>query len=273
MDLLARDGHVKALGRRANKETGPAIRFEDVGRNQTTTFTGFWPQHDSEIFRAIDNNPFQPTNPEHLFLTAYRAVAKELHSIMEATVRIQAMYQDRVTLGLDSGDEPSPAGMFAVEQMMKSYLTYEYKCHFDQALVTGQYEKVLYDVIYITHEVPTLGVCSLFSIDGVSKDGDWVRTTLNVLPLTEGESVAAFSYLPADVGLARASLGQMLNSTGYQQKYLLSKQILNACENFVVSPAHYDKWSAEKRVAITNYFVQTILTGNLDHEDELLYLF
>lgn len=272
MDLLARDGHLKALGKRVDKETGPVIRFEDIGRNQATTFTGFCPLHDLKIFKPIDSNPFRPTDPEHLFLTAYRAVAKELHSMMEAAVKIQAGYNDRVGLGVDSGNEPSPVGMLAVEYMMKSYLTYEYKCHFDQALVSGDYD-ILYDVIYMTHDAPTLAVCSLFSIDGVSRDGDWVRTTLNVLPLNENESVAVFGYLPSDATLVRASLGLVLNSTGHQQKYLLSKQILNGCQNFVVSPAHYDRWSPEKRTAITDYFVQTLFTGNLDHEDELLYLF
>ena len=88
MDLLARDGHVKALGKRIDKKMGPVIRFEDIGRNQATTFTGFCSLHDSEIFKPIDSNTFRPTDPEHLFLTAYRAVAKELHSTMEAAVRI-----------------------------------------------------------------------------------------------------------------------------------------------------------------------------------------
>ena len=144
---------------------------------------------------------------------------------------------------------------------------------FDQALISEDYDKVLYDVIYMTHDAPTLVVCSLFSIDGVSRDGDWVRTTLNVLPLNENESVAVFGYLPSDATLARPSLGLVLNSTGYQQKYLLSKKILNGCQNFVIFPTHYDKWAPDKRAAITEYFVKTLLTGNLDHEDELLYLF
>jgi hypothetical protein len=273
LDLLARAGHVKALGKRIHKEAGPVIRFEDVGRNQATTFTGFCSKHDSEIFKPIDDNAFRPTDSQHLFLTAYRAVAMELHAMMEAVVKIQAGYQDRVRIGLDNGNSPTPGGMLAVEWMYKSYLTHEYKCCFDRALISEQYDGVLYDVIHITHELPAVAVSSLFSIDGISKCDDWVRTTLNVLPLNKHESVAVFGYLPADAALARASLALVLNSTGYQQKYLLSKQILNGCQNFVVSPAHFDKWSAAKRTAITDYFVETLVTGNLDAENELLYLF
>lgn len=54
LDLLVRDGHVKALGKRIDKMTGPVIQFEDVGRNEATTFTGFCAEHDAKIFAAIE---------------------------------------------------------------------------------------------------------------------------------------------------------------------------------------------------------------------------
>jgi len=75
LDLLVRDGHVKALTKKIDKDTGPLIDFNDVGRNQATTFCGFCARHDSEIFKAIDTNVFRADDPEHLFLTSYRAVA------------------------------------------------------------------------------------------------------------------------------------------------------------------------------------------------------
>jgi hypothetical protein len=118
-----------------------------------------------------------------------------------------------------------------------------------------------------------VAVCSLFSVDGLSRCDDWVRVALNVVPLNLNQSVVVLSYLPADATLARTSLVPILNSTGFQQKYFLSKQVLNSCQNFVISPAHYDKWSCEKRTAIVDYFVATLFKGNLEAEDQLLYLF
>jgi len=50
LDLLVRDGHVKALGKRIDNKAGPVIRFEDVGRNEATTFTGFCAKHDAAAF-------------------------------------------------------------------------------------------------------------------------------------------------------------------------------------------------------------------------------
>jgi hypothetical protein len=273
LDLLVRDGHLKALTRRIDKKTGPVIFFHDVGRNQATTLTGFCSEHDSDIFKPIDNDAFQPTDSEHLFLVAYRAVAMELHALLEATSRIQSTYLKRVELRLDSGYEPSPAGMLAVEHMTKAYLTHLYKDHFDRAMLSKQYGGVLHNVIKICHEEATVAVCSLSSLDGLSRNDDWVRFALNVLPLSQNESIVAFSYLPEDAALVRAALSLILESNGFYQKHLLSRLILNNCENFVVSPEYFDRWSPEKKKAVTDYFVKTLFQGNLEVESEHLYLF
>jgi len=120
---------------------------------------------------------------------------------------------------------------------------------------------------------PTIAVCSLFSIDGLTHGDDCVRAALNVVPLNYNETVAVFSYLPEDATLARSSLNLILTSDSVYQKYLLSKLILNNCENFVVSPTYYKKWSSEKIRAVTDYFMETLFAGGLDVENEHLYLF
>lgn len=273
LDLLVRDGHVKAPTQRVDGARGPVISFDDIGRNQATTFSGFCSEHDTTIFKPLDNNAFDPTDPEHKFLVAYRAVARELHALMDAVIKIQGTYLKRVELGIDSGDEPTPAGMTAVDHMFRSYLTYEYKLPFDEALLSKRYNAVSHDVVMLHHDEPTVAVCSLFSIDGMSKGDDWVRVALNVLPLNTAESVAIFSYLPRDADLVRSGLHRLMKAEGMYQKYLLSKTILNNCENFVISPAYYDRWSAEKRKSITEYFIETLFEGKLEVENENLYLF
>jgi hypothetical protein len=225
------------------------------------------------MFRPIDANIFSSTDSEHLFLVAFRAVAREVHAVMEGAIKIQSGYVKRIELGIDRGEEPSPAGKLAVEHMLKAYQEYRYKCRFDEAYVSRQHDSVAHDVIKIRHEEPTVAVCSLFSIDGVSRGGDWVRVALNVLPINVYESIAVFSYLPEDSALARSTLSPILNSNSHYQKYLLSKLILNNCENFVISPAYYEKWNTKKKDVVIDYFKRTLLTGNLEVEDECLYLF
>lgn len=273
LDLLVRDGHVKALRKKIQTDAGPVIAFDDLGRNQATTFTGFCASHDHSIFQAIDTQAFRSEDSEHLFLVAYRAVSKELHALMEAVVKIQAGYEDRVRLGIDSGDVPTPVGLLAIEYVMRSYSVYTYKATFDRALVSKRYGELLHDVIHISHDEAGLAVCSFFSIDGLSNRGDYVCAALNVLPQNRHESVVVFSYLPSDQELVRPFLDRLLTSDGHCQKYLISRLILNNCENFVVSPSTYDRWSHEKKTAITDYFVKTIFEGKLEEENEYLYLF
>jgi hypothetical protein len=273
LDLLARDGHVKAIEKRIEKERGPIIQFIDVGRNDATTFTGFCSEHDAGIFKPIDTNAFRPEEPEHLFLAAYRAVSRELHAVTEGALKVQSAYLKRVELGLDSGDEPCPAGLVAVEHMARAHRTHLYKEQLDHALVSGRFDSVLHDVIRINHERATVAVCSFYSIDDLSRDGEPICAALNILPLNQGESVAVFTYLPGDAGPVKASLNSLLTSNGFYQKYLLSKLILNNCENFVLSPEYYAEWSAEKQKAVLDYFIKTIFTGHLDIESQHLYLF
>ena len=208
LGLLATEGHVTMFRHRIDAEKGPAIFLDEVGRNQATTFTGFCGVHDAAIFKSVDTKPFDSTDVEQLFLVAYRAVARELHTQMEGAARIQGLYSDRVQMGLDSGGEATPSGVIATQYLINSYESYLYKARFDEALVSGRYDLLLHDVIPLQGQEPTVAVCSLFSVDNVSRGGDPVRAALNVLPLTVSESVAVFSYLPEDADLARASLAR-----------------------------------------------------------------
>jgi hypothetical protein len=123
MDLLHRAGHVKVLShdRRNGEEFG--LIWSDVGRNRATTFEGFCTAHDAALFVPIDTRPLEITDGEQLFLYAYRAVARELHTLMEATARTQILYQQRIEAGIDRGNEPEAAGLFALEHGRNMYST------------------------------------------------------------------------------------------------------------------------------------------------------
>lgn len=192
---------------------------------------------------------------------------------MEGTSKLQSTYQRRISVGWDTGNEPEPAGMAAIDHMVRAYTTHLYKQKFDQALLAAQYEKVLHDVIELHHSQPTIAVCSLFSLDNIRREDDWLRVALNLVPVNQTVSYAVFSYLTEDAPLARASLGSILNSVSDYQKYALCRLVLNNCENFVISPAYYDTWTSAKRQFVLEYFVSTLRTGNLDVESEHLYLF
>lgn len=273
LDLLVCNDHVKALRVKIDWEKGPRISFENVGRNHATTFTGLCSIHDASMFRPIDKELFNQSNNEQLFLYAYRAGLRELHAKMEAAAKIQSGYRTRVELGIDSENELSIAGMMGVQYMIDAYQTYLYMTNFDECYIAKQWSRIQHDCVMLHHEEPTIAVSSLFAVDGADREDDFVRVAINVFPLSKLSSVAIFSYLPEDAALARVALQPVLSSSGYYQKYLLSKLVLNKCENFVLSPSYFDRWSKEKKVIVERYFVQTLMGSNMDVENEHLYLF
>jgi len=273
IDLIAKDGHVIMLRPSFSNEKMD-IEFKSVGRNRASTFTGLCNEHDTAIFKPIDTRPFDRENNEHLFLLAYRSVCRELHAIMEAAVKNQSVYRSRVERGVDAADATSAAGQMATERMIISYETYQYRFNnFDIPLVNGSFDNIEHDIIEIFHPAPMLAVSSLFSFDELRNVDGVVRVVLNVFPISNSISLAVFSYASTDRNMARAALDRILNSRDAYQKYELSRLILNRIENFMISPVHFDTWSAEKISRIKAAFTNTIANREQvpDHPDMMLF--
>jgi hypothetical protein len=259
LELLATANHVIALRPRAS-ESGIEIDFKSVGRNEASTFTGFCNDHDRDIFAPIDRDILDTTDPEQLFLLAYRSVTFELHAIMEKAVMLQKMYKARVELGWDPPSALSPAGKLATEDFKYAFVTWRYRAdNFDMDLSARDYQNIEHDVVVFKDQKPCIGVSSLFSLEGITREDDNVRIVLNVLPVSTSETVAIFSYHNKDSELARAGLHRILQATGEYQKYELSKLIMRKMSNFYISPAHFAGWSSEKVKRIKAEFVKTVL--------------
>ncbi|MEN8251285.1 MAG: hypothetical protein ABFS32_20305 [Bacteroidota bacterium] len=98
------------------------------------------------------------------------------------------------------------------------------------------------------------------------------RLTLSLFP-ANGNVLVAFSFVENVAPYVNTYLDRILSSDGYYQKYLLSKLILQSCENFVISPTYYNALSQDHKDALLKFFVDTIEGNDSDHEDENLYLF
>jgi len=77
-------------------------------------------------------------------------------------------------------------------------------------------------MIKIDHEEATVAVCSLFSVDGISRSDDCVRAALNVLPLNAKASIVVFSYLPEDAATGEVFAEWDIDIRRFLPKYLLS---------------------------------------------------
>jgi len=272
MDLLHRDGHLKVTSLRVKGDNPPVMVWKDVGRNHATTFEGFCSAHDTDLFRPIDNKPFDEADQEQLFLYAYRAVARELHALMEAAVKVQSLYQQRIEAGIDSGNEPEHVGIVAVEHMMNAYSTYTYKTGLDEALLAGRFDILKHVIVRLTNQPSTIAASVFFDLDTRPGREEPPRVALNIFPVSKNETVAIFSFTDADAEPVQEYIRGILEADGIYQKYLLSRMLLLHAENFVVAPSVFDTWAQEKCDAILNFFLKTLRFGSSE-ESEHFYLF
>lgn len=247
------------------------IEFKYIGRNKATTFSGLCGQHDNDIFRSIDDRLPDLSDQTHLFLLAYRAVLREYYVVLQNAVRFQSTYRKRVELGLSPGTEPCKFGMFALSHLCNAYECYEYKRHIDLAYLAGDWSQLNHHVLLIKNQSPSIAVSSMFSLDEVDAP-ETPRVTLSVFP-TESDVAVVFSAIPSDSPYVDTYLHRLLTSESYLQKYLLSKLILQSCDNFVIDPQYYDSMPQDRKDAICQFYVNTILETAEDHEDARLYLF
>jgi hypothetical protein len=83
-------------------------------------------------------------------------------------------------------------------------------------------------------------------------------------------SVAIFSFTKSEAGLARTALSRILEATGDQQKYELSKLIIERMENFALNPAHVAGWSTRKLDTIKAAFIATMFTNGIRDDADLM---
>ncbi len=269
---ISQDGHVIVLGLRHRTNGLPSVVWERVGRNKASTFSGLCSEHDNSIFRPIDQSSPDLSNPGHLFLLAYRSVLRETHACLEAAIRSQMLYQKRIEQGRSPRDQPDDAGMSATATISNAYDCHLYKRKFDEAFLEREYDMILHETLCFDSAPPSIAVSSVFSLDDMPLPDDVARVVLNVFPM-HGKTHIIFSFLKNDADITAQYLGRIRSATGLYQKYLISKLILQHCDNFVMAPPYYQALSDTRRGRIREFFASTILQNRHDYEDENLYLF
>jgi hypothetical protein len=271
--LLEQDNHVLAWQPRFS-QAGPDVALRRIGRNDASTFAGFCNQHDTELFRPLDTKALDAADREQLFLLAYRGITCELHAIMTGAVQLQSLYTARVERGADSPDSSSPTGQKALEQMRLSRATWRYRhSYYDEPLLRRSFDGVEHDVLDLNDQAPCLAASSFITVKDVPINEELVGIAINILPVSETRTVAAFSYAKKDQGSVRAALDRILGSTGDTQRYELSKLVLSRISNVLISPRHFDQWSEERKKKIADAFVRTVESQQDVGEDADFMLF
>lgn len=275
LDQLASNNHVVMAVAKQNLDTEPEIEFKKVGRNKATTFTGLCSEHDSQLFRPIDLNKFDSSNEEQKFLIAYRSVLRELHTRIKAAIDSQTFYQKSIELvRWDTKNMDKSFWEDATRPIINAINWYQYKQNYDNIYNSNSFTEIEHECIRIERNCP-LAVSSLFdpikSIIGMEIP-EQKFIVLNVFPQKK-DTIILLSYLGDHQKNLRPYADKIINASGEYQLYLLSKTILRYCENFVISPDHFNLFSQQKIDAIKNFYLATLIQIDLDHNDENLMLF
>lgn len=251
----------------------PDIMFDLISIHTATTFKGLCNNHDTKIFYKIDTQPIDLSNAEHVFLLTYRAILKELATLIKTAKAMQRSYLYKVELGEVSGTEPSTEGIIPVIQIGKAYDFYEYKKKFDNLYLTKEFSKIRWKYLELYNE-PTFAVSSIFTPMEMSSNinEEPERISVNIFPY-EDKIHALFSCLAEEEKQMNTYTDPIFQASDYYQKYLISKLVLRNCENIVFSPDFFSKWSMEKKENILAFFKMTMFGDydNFEHKD--LYIF
>ncbi len=254
LERLQFNGHVIAPKLNLSFAEGPRVSFEKIGRNQATIFHGLCTDHDSQIFRPIEVNDLELSNPQHLFLLSYRAVLKEAHATIKSAHDTQTGYLAGIEAGLFPENACAP-GKHAVEHMSLAYMTHEYKTRYDEVYVSQEWDLV-------KHYKRDLGVPpgvalnAMISMGRYSHETDSAAyATLNVFPVAD-TTILVVSFLNEHSRYFTRSIKKFLQSGPILRT--LSYLILKKCSNFVLSPKLFNNFSDDQKKECLMHFERNI---------------
>ena len=129
-----------------------------------------------------------------------------------------------------------------------------------------------HNVLVFQDQPPSVAVSSLFSLDDVDAP-ETPRVSLSVFHIDTNSVAVVFTATPRDARLVDLYLDRILSSELHLQKYLISKLILQSCENFVIDPLYYDSMTKGQQEVIHQFCNRTMHRNADDFDDERLYLF
>ena len=255
-EYLADNGHVIMFSNEQimklinERNADPSAIAKRVGVNQATT--GFFTCSEHEqIFTPIEQGTLNLKRSSHRFLFALRAIAYQ-------TWRIKSVHDAWYYAINETGSVPASAivqlELFSerlqeAEGILKS-MTRWYN--------DKEFERIKHKVLRLKTS-PTLAVCEWSAFGNES----YLKYGLTVLPINASHTTAMIHYFEEDTNMLYDSLGHLLATTKQKQKKILSRVIIEDCENVTLSPHIWNQFSSVKQQRIKEHFRDTIANPEL----------
>ena len=257
MERISQDGHVIRLRLNAEKATREPVKVieESIGINEASVFPGFCQEHDSEIFKPLEQATFTGT-PEQLHLLAYRSICREActkHQ-MVGFMLDQGMLESQLT----------PHGFRVIREMNWAIELLSMKTQFEDTLRLGRFN-ILNHCLVRFERTPQVLVSTNF-IPMVTFTGRALevrpqdRINLSIVP-AQGGGYAGFSWMkssPKNGGLFATSIRHLKSD---RLTDALIRLVVEVSDNFYFSPAW---WGAlgKRQAELKSAFARNITMGD-----------
>lgn len=241
----------------------PSMEMAKVGTNDVSKFGGFCSKHDTEIFKAIDNNDYIPGNKEQEFLFFYRALCKSYSAKIvkiKSYKRLAQLTEENRLASIDTyfkqlSTTPREKILmisFLMQEIEKEeqilHCLKNFKDTMDSYYSNKGFDGVESVIIEFDSEYG-LAVAA-FSDIGSDFNGNRLPSDIGigftVFP-QNGKTYVIFSFLRVqadNLGFLRTDL---LCESKESQKIIISYLIANSTDNWVLSPATWDRLSDQSK--------------------------
>ncbi len=283
MLLLAdKTNHVLMFNNVLTLNQKPKSSLEEIGVNQASIFPGLCAKHDFETFEPIENNEIDIKSNQHQFLFSYRAILKEFflkNRHYEFSKRLTKFHFEQKNL-----DELVKAILIFISysHYLGMFYINKVKRLFDISLIAKDFDNLLdYKARTIEKYIP-ISVCSVFTpiydvesnlVNDFAKYNETPNYVfLNVFP-TENKTYLFCSNLKLQAENLKSFIAPFAELEEEKLYNFLSEVILKYIENFVMSPDYWQRFSKEKKTAITEFFNDTVSDKKIKYDSSLHNLF
>ncbi len=262
LSKIAENGHVVGINMKIENKS-PKSRFQSMGINEASTFSGLCSKHDNELFKPIDDCEIDLDDQEQLFLLAYRSITRELHAVLKAASQLVTANRRQIERKEAASDGSDFSGHETLQHMLKAYGTYNLRQEFfDPILKSQKFREVKHSKFIFQHPKPFLTASTFFSADLKPWGEPFAGVLLNIVPLNEAKTAVIFSYSTKHSSTARKYLRPIFTSNGQKRLYELSHLIIDRVENFFLRPSVFEQWHKDKIEFLENEYHRTVLGGS-----------
>jgi hypothetical protein len=257
---------------------GPKFEMKEVGINKATTFLGLCNFHDTETFKLIDIDDFDPENMEKQFLYAYKSVLMNHYQKSQSYERFKYIAKKN-----DDKNEFVVAKLIFLSYM--NYLGFfsssKIKKIFDYTFIKKNYnDELIYKNVILNYELP-IAACSAFTpivdfnnnvINNFFKKEYEIPKYIffNIFP-ENGNTYILICFLKKQKDFLEDYVNYIIKNEDIENT--LSNLILRNIENFVMLPEHWYKLNLENRNKIEKFFTDTLINSQTHYISKFHNLF